>query len=127
MAHTKVYWLSRHELSPAQRRAIADIHGEDAEVVQEPVSFANERGLLEFCQSHNGSWVYAVASGVHYLRAALAGCRFGIFENWPAKRADGQFGLASVYHVDGGHMMKVWQNPDPNSDNGEPLVPVAPR
>ena len=26
----KIYWLSRHDLSPAQTRAVRDLHGEDA-------------------------------------------------------------------------------------------------
>lgn len=129
-----IRWLSRHDLSPAQLRAIRDLHGEAAEVVKEPVVFTTTEGLADYIREHVGDFVYAVAGAPHYLHAALSGCRFGVFENHPQKRQDGMFGLAAVYHVIpeplaghsgiGGHIAKVWSNPDPTSDQGEVLIPV---
>ncbi len=109
----KVYWLSRHELSPAQVAAVRDLHGEDAEVVKDPAVFRDAAGLTEYIVEHPDGFVYAVAGAPHYIFAALAGLRFGVF------------GLAAVYHVVGGTLQKVWANPDPASDTGEALIPVA--
>jgi hypothetical protein len=118
----KVYWLSRHDLSIAQMRAIKDLHGEDVEIIKNPLVFASIEDLADFIRQNDG-FVYAVAGAPHYLSAALSGCRFGVFENHPQKRADGQFGLAAVYHING-KLEKVWVNPDPTSDCGEPLIPI---
>lgn len=121
----KIYWLSRHDLSPAQVRAIRDLHGEDAEVVKDAVVFADANALAGYITAHEDGFVYAVAGAPHYIAAALAGCRFGVFENHPARRQDGSFGLAAVYHVGDGAQKKVWVNPDPASDTGEALIPVV--
>ncbi len=104
--------------------AIHSLHGEDAEVVKDPVVFENTTGLADYIRNHADSFVYAVAGAPHYIVAALAGLRFGVFENHPGKRQDGSFGLAAVYHVDGS-LKKVWVNPNPMSDKGETLIPVA--
>ena len=135
----KIYWLSRHDLSPAQQQAISDFHGE-VEVVKEAAVFNSEAGLAEIIQARRDGFCYAVAGAVHYLKAAEYGLGFGIFENHPAKRQDGSFGLKAVYHIEpyctvpcGGHehgqpsfvVRKVWDNPDPLSDKGEALIPVA--
>ena len=97
----RVYWVSRHELSPAQRRALEDLH-KNLTVIHDPQVFGAPDGLLNYIKKSDG-FVYAVAGAAHYLTAALAGARFGIFENDPAKRANGSFGLSAVYHVaDGG-------------------------
>jgi len=121
----KVFWTSRHDLSPAQVSAIHALHGEDAEVVKDSVVFSNTDGLADYIRNHADSFVYAVAGAPHYLTAALAGLRFGVFENHPQKRQDGSFGLAAVYHVGSGSLKKVWVNPDPTSDRGEALQPIA--
>ena len=92
--------------------------------MQDPVVFLNTDGLADYIRNRPDSFVYAVAGAPHYITAALAGLRFGVFENHPQKRQDGTFGLAAVYHVDGS-LKKVWVNPDPTSDEGEALIPVA--
>ena len=120
----RVRWLSRHDLSPAQKSAIRALHG-DVEVVKDPVTFKAESDLAEYIRQHSEDFVYAVAGAPHYLYAALEGCRFGVFANHPKKRQDGTFGLAAVYHVDRGKIKKVWVNPDPESDEGESLIPVS--
>ena len=130
----KVYWLSRHELSPGQIQALRDLHGADVEVVREPVVFQTAESLADFIRQHPDGFVYAVAGAPHYIAAALGGCRFGVFENHPQKRQDGSFGFAAVYHVQpepeggygvSGYLARVWENPDPANDKGEALVPVA--
>lgn len=121
----KIYWLSRHELSPAQQAAIRALHGEDAEVIRDAVSLVGVDGLSDYIRNHSDGFVYAVAGAVHYITAALEGLRFGVFENHPQKRVDGSFGLTAVYHVGGGKLTKVWVNPDPASDKGEALIPVS--
>lgn len=121
----KIFWLSRHDLSPAQVSAIHSLHGEDAEVVKDPVVFQNTEGLADYIRRNQDGFVYAVAGAPHYIAAALAGLRFGVFENHPQKRQDGSFGLATVYHVSNGQLKKVWVNPNPASDKGEALIPVA--
>lgn len=121
----KIYWLSRHELSPAQRKAIRDLHGEDAEVVKDPVTFGVPEALVDYILQHADGFVYVVAAAPHYISAALASCPFGVFENHPGKRQDGNFGLAAVYHVGDGMLKKVWVNSDPESDEGETLVSVV--
>ena len=121
----KVYWLSRHEFSPAQWRAIRDLHGDDVQVVHEKLTLEGLDGLADYIRGHGDGFVYAVAGAAHYVRAALAGSSFGVFENHPQKRADGSFGLAAVYHVGGGEIRRVWVNPDPLSDQGESLIPVV--
>lgn len=123
----RVYWLSRHQLSPAQAQSLRDLHGEDVEVVHEPQVFASTNGLAEYIASHADGFVYAVAGPQHYVAAALAGQPFGMFENHPGKRADGQFGLKAVHHAKDGALTQVWLNPDPESDTGEALVPVPRR
>ena len=35
----RIYWVSRHELSPAQLQAIKELHGHDAEIIHDPVEF----------------------------------------------------------------------------------------
>jgi len=122
----KIYWVSRHNLSPAQQAAIRALHGK-VEVIKDPVEFRGPEGLAEYIRNHPDGFVYAVAGAAHYIYAALSGCSFGVFENHPQKRADGSFGLAAVYHVEGGQIRKVWVNPDPLSDEGEPLVPLIVR
>lgn len=124
----KIYWLSRHDLSPAQLRAIEELHGNDVEIIKDPVVFQGVNGLADYIRNHSDGFVYAVAGGPHYIAAALAGLRFGVFENHPQKRMDGTFGLAAVYHINttcGGKIERVWVNPDPASDVGEALIPVA--
>lgn len=119
----KVYWLSRHELSAAQKQAIRDLHG-DVEIVKDPVTFKEMNSLGEYIKSCDG-FVYAVGGAHHYLAAALDGLSFGVFENHPQKRQDGMFGLAAVYHIRDEKIQKVWINTDPASDTGEALIPVA--
>lgn len=121
----KVYWVSRHDLSPAQVRAIQALHGQDAQIIKDPVVFEDSRGLLEYVREHLDGIVYAVAGAPHYIEAALNGGCFGIFENHPAKRADGTFGLKAVYHVVDRYLERVWENPDPLNDEGEKLAPAA--
>ncbi len=121
----KVYWISRHEFSPAQVSAVRILHGEDVEIVKEAVEFGSADGLADLIRGHSDGFVYAVAGAAHYLTAALAGLVFGVFENHPKKRADGSFGLAAVYHVGSGSLKKVWVNPDPMSDTGEALAPIV--
>jgi hypothetical protein len=120
---TKVYWLSRHALSKGQLAAIRDLHG-DAEIVTESIVYTESETLADHIRSRSDGFVYAVAPVTHCIEAALAGLRFGWFENHPGKRQNGEFGLAAVYHVDG-TLSKVWSNPDPESDKGETLAPVS--
>lgn len=120
----KVYWISRHDLSPAQVSAIRSFHGENVEIIKDAVVFNSTSSLTDYICNHDDGFVYAVAGAPHYLAAALAGLRFGVFENYPQKRQDGSFGLAAVYHVDGS-LKKVWVNPDPMSDKGNTLITVA--
>lgn len=87
----KIYWLSRHELSPAQKQALTELHGE-AEVIQLPIIFKSPKDLATFIQQHDDGFTYAVAGAPHYIYAVLAGCEFGIFENHPVKRQDGFLG-----------------------------------
>lgn len=121
----RVYWLSRHDLSPAQVQAVHDLHGEDVEIVKDPVVFSNLEGLTNYINNHSDGFVYAVAGAPHYVHAALSGVHFGVFENHPQKRQDGTFGLSAVYHVGDGKITKVWVNPDPESDTGESLTPIV--
>jgi len=79
---------------------------------------------VDYIRQHQGCFVYAVAGAPHYIQAALAGLTFGVFENHPEKRADGKFGLLAVYHVVDGQIIKVWVNPDPDSDDWEKLLTV---
>lgn len=120
---TKIYWLSRHALSPGQNKALADLHGE-VEVTQVPVNFDGDEGLARFVAEHRDGFVYAVATAVQYMTAMTRGTPFGLFVNHPAKRADSTFGLAAVYHVSGNSITRMWSNPDPASDTGEKLTPV---
>ena len=101
------------------------LHGADVEVVKDPVVFQDHEGLANYIRQHSDAFVYAVAGAPHYLQAALSGLGFGIFENHPGKRQDGQFGLAKVWHVADFKLELVWVNPNPESDNGEALIPVA--
>ncbi|OGF82438.1 hypothetical protein A3B18_03800 [Candidatus Giovannonibacteria bacterium RIFCSPLOWO2_01_FULL_46_13] len=141
----KVIWLSRHDLSAAQVKALRELHGEDAEIVKESPSLNGPEGLLDFIEKtdkagYGNTFVYAVAAAVHYISATIRGKPFGIFENHPQKRMDGSFGLAAVYWVNvnrnypctdermpAGHdsLRKVWVNPDPMTDFGETLIPVV--
>jgi hypothetical protein len=120
----KVLWISRHDLSAAQVSAIRAIHGADVDIKKDPAVLTNSEGLADYIHKNPDAFVYAVAGAPHYIAAALAGLRFGVFENHPAKRADGSFGLAAVYHVVDGSLKKVWVNSDPMSDTGEALMPV---
>lgn len=120
----KIYWLSRHDLSPAQVQAIKDLHGEAVEIIKDPVVLSGMEGLADYIRQHDG-FVYAVAGAPHYINAALGGFSFGVFENHPAKRQDGSFGLAAVYQIGDGKLTKVWVNPDPASDKGEALIPIS--
>lgn len=119
----KVYWMSRHELSLAQAEAISALHG-GVEVIRDPAVLSGTEALTDYIREHADGFVYAVAGPPHYIAAALSGVNFGVFENHPGKRADGQFGLAAVYHVGSGKLEKVWVNPDPTSDHGEALIAV---
>lgn len=120
----KIYWLSRHDLSPAQQRAIRDLHGENVEIVKDPRTLEDLEGLANYIREHDDGFVYAVVPAHMAIHAALEGYSFGLFANHPQKRADGSFGLAAVYWVGEGRITQVWVNPDPMSDEGEPLVPV---
>lgn len=121
----KVIFVSRHELSPGQVNAIKALHGEDCEIDRDPHVFQGQDGLTEYIRSNADAFVYAVAGSVHVLDAALNGASFGIFENYPGKRANGEFGLSAVYQVRDDQLVKVYENPDPMSDIGETLKPVA--
>ena len=120
----RVYWVSRHELSAGQQRALRDLHGTDVEMKKDPVQFGDYMGLADYIRGHPDGFVYTVAGAPHYLHAALEGERFGVFENHPQKRQDGSFGLRAVYHVNGRELRKVWENTDPLGDQGEALMPV---
>lgn len=116
-----IHWISRHELSPAQKQALLDLHG-DVQVVRQALVFEDVDGLRLFIESiGEDDFVYAVAGAPHYLAAALSGCEFGVFLNHPGRRADGTFGLHYVFHVVANELTKVWENPDPTSDEGERL------
>lgn len=109
-------------------QAIRDLHGADAEVVKDPVTLKGDDGLADYVREQSDGFVYAVAGASHYLAAGLAGLRFGVMANHPAKRMDGSFGLASVYWANypvAGKGQTVWLNPDPTSDTGEALIPVT--
>lgn len=90
MSTSKIYWLSRHELSPAQQQALKDLHGEDVEVVKEAVMVEGLDGLTKYIEAHTDGFVYCVAGAPHYVHAALATKTFGVFENQPgqARRRD---------------------------------------
>jgi hypothetical protein len=118
-----VFWLSRHNLSPAQVRALRGLHGKDVRIETASPVFESADGLADVIRASPAAWVYAVAGPTHYLVAALAGLRFGVFENHPQKRADGTFGLQAVYHIVDRQITRVWENPDPLSDEGERLYP----
>ena len=126
MTENAVYWLARHELSPAQIKAIQVLHGEDVIIVRDGEPYANLhvfRGRLA-TYHRQGGFSYFVAPAHYAIAATELGIAFGLFENHPAKRADGSFGLAAVWHFLPGHgIKKVWENPDPLSDQGEALVP----
>lgn len=119
----KVYWVSRHEMSPAQVQAMKDLHGREVEIIQDPVTLEGQRGLAEYIRGHSDGFVYAVASNVHLVTAALENLRFGVFENHHGGRAQGIFSLAAVYHFENQKIDMVWENPDPESDEGESLTP----
>jgi hypothetical protein len=123
--NNEVRWISRHDLSPAQRQAILDLHGEDAVVVKDSITLEGVYGIAEYVISHPGSFVYVVGSAEHYIAAALSGMRFGIFKNYPGKRQDGEFGLQAVFHVENRTLSQVWVNSNPESDTGEALIPVS--
>lgn len=123
----RVYWASRHELSPAQLQAIKDLHGEDVEIAKEEVIFSGIQGLVSFLIDHQDGFAYVVVPAHIAVYTALAGYSFGLFENHSLKRQDGQFGLAAVYHIQKKRIVKVWENPDPIRDVGEALIPVAKR
>lgn len=123
----KIYWLSRHDLSSVQVRAIRELHGKDVEVVKDPVVFTAIDGLADYIREHRDGLVYVVAGTPHCIAAALAGSHFGVFENAPQKRQDGSFGLAGICLVNfpwKGELEWAWINPDPASDEGEALTPV---
>ena len=122
---SKVFWVSRHDLSPAQLAATRDLHGKDVEVIKDPAVFDSAKGLADYIRAHPEGFVYAVAGAPHYIVAVLVHLRFGVFENHPQKRRDGNFGLAAVYHFIDNCLIKVWENPDPMSDKGELLIPIA--
>lgn len=104
----KIYWVSRHQLTPDQMQALREIHEDDIEVIHEPVVFRELDGLTRYIQSHQDGFVYAVAGAAQMISAATQ-CTdqnspgepyvFGVFENDPERRADGSFGVAAVYHV----------------------------
>ena len=136
----KIHWVSRHALSPAQERALKDLHGDVEVVHHQNVLFEDVDGVTSFVKEHSG-FVYVVAGPQHTLHAMAWGCEFGVFANHHTKRQDGSFGLAAVYHVsqwwidvvgeDGKRysvnhplLREVWVNPDPLSDRGESLKPV---
>lgn len=119
----KIFWISRHDLSPGQIQAIHDLHG-DVEIVKDSVVFETTEGLTDYIRQHSDGFVYSVAGAPHYIAAVLAGESFGVFENHPGRRQNGAFGLAAVYHVVDRLLKKVWINPDPESDEGESLVPI---
>lgn len=133
----KVYWLSRHSLSPAQVQAIKRLHGEDVIILHEPIVLEGLDALAEAIHSRNDGFVYAVAPAHMVAKAsiacALGGYQFGVFENHPLKRADGSFGLKAVYHIlpdryePMARIVEVWTNPDPLSDQGEALIPIERR
>ncbi|MAG11722.1 MAG: hypothetical protein CMI52_02845 [Parcubacteria group bacterium] len=78
-----VFWISRHELSPAQTQAILDLHG-DVQVERQALVFDQVDGLKSFIETvGKDDFVYAVAGAPHYLSAALSGCEFGFFLNPP--------------------------------------------
>lgn len=131
----KIMWVSRHPLSPAQVSAITTLHGADVDIVHNPAVFDDFTGLTDLIRQNRDSFVYAVAGAAHYLHAAANGCDFGVFENDPARRHDGQFGLKAVYHciqvsIDGAYsgtpqLTQVWVNDNPSDDNGDSLDPVG--
>ncbi|MEK7532530.1 MAG: hypothetical protein AAB579_02925 [Patescibacteria group bacterium] len=49
----KIYGLSRHDLSPAQVRAIRDLHGEDAVVVKDAVVCVSSNARTEYVRAHD--------------------------------------------------------------------------
>ena len=118
----RIYWVSRHELSPAQLQAIKELHGHDAEIIHDPVEFGRFDELAGYIDCRPAGFVYVVAGGPHYIHAALSSRCFGIFENHSKKRADGMLGLRAVYHVKSGKIRKVWENINPESDEGEIVV-----
>jgi hypothetical protein len=104
-----VYWTSRHELAPAQREAILQLHG-SLDIVSEKVSFESDaRALIRYITRKGPlAFVYVVASGHHVIKAALEGCRFGVMANSPQSRLDGTFELRAVFHVEARAIRKVW-------------------
>lgn len=122
----KVFWVSRHPLSPAQLQAIGEIWGKDVEIVHDPVIFALHEDFLSYLVSRpENSFVYAVVPAHYAVIAACEHKEFGLFENFPARRQDGTFGLAAVWHVQEGACVRRWVNPNPSADQGDVLTPVS--
>lgn len=147
----KAHWVSRHVLSPAQWVALETIHGPRVVVKHHAdVVFSEVDGLAKFIQAHTDGVVYAVGGAAQIACAVLAASGppvgdddlhrvvLGIFENDPDRRSDGQFGLSAVYHVQmhvvgscgcygqrEGSFLRVWENPDPEADQGDALIPVG--
>jgi hypothetical protein len=139
---TKVKWMSRHPLSPAQQVAVRALHGEDVEIIHDTEPFNGTDEFLDRASDKAVAFVYAVAPA-HMIAAYVARsaspyspAALGFFENHPGKRADGQFGLKAVHWVtkspgeefggpDWVEVKEVWVNNDPASDTGDALVAVA--
>jgi hypothetical protein len=128
-AEVVIYWLSRHKLSQGQLRAIEALHGADVEIRHEDnVVFASMADAVKQIRLRTdaGEFVYFVGKVPHYCAVLAAGLCCGYFENHSARRTDGSFGLEGVYHIKDSNILKVWENADPASDDGELLAP-APR
>lgn len=90
---TKIYWVSRHELSDDQILAVKSLFGNDCEIEYKPIIFKSPQGLAEFIDEHEDGKVLVVAGALHYLVAMNMGKSFFFFE----REEDRSFG--SIWRV----------------------------
>lgn len=98
----KIYWAARHELLPEQEAAIRATHGEDCNIIWEPVRFTDPRGLSDYIDSRPDDVVYAVAGGIHYLFAGFEGKEFYLFES-----DRDSTGFKALFKVSAGTIIKI--------------------
>lgn len=118
-----VYWLANRALSPLERHAINEVHGDGVEIQPVPFHPDSFRSLAKFVSGRDG-FVYTDAPMPDCIYAAVEGETFGFFQ----ETYDGKDRGVAVYHVGGSEILMIWNStavfkPGRTGDDARPPRP----
>jgi len=99
---TKVYWLSRDELTEDQVSILKSIHGESVNIQHDNVEFRNSNDFISQIEARSDGYCYAVIPTSIALLSIVhlcSGMRYGMFVHKPVANRGSAPGVKAVLDI----------------------------